>query len=197
VKKAKKKVKKKAKKKKAKKKKRKKKLLPQEKEAQFYKALGAVDWRLNLFSESGYCSIVSTRGAKLPKALKIKGHSKRLGDDAFFMCQTDFVELVASHRRFGELVKQHHLRVRCNYQLEAVEQNILLLHRRRLLIAAVSDGKWNNSLDRDYVRLSPFARGVDFALLTQGTSIGEVAAKQGISKRQLVQKLFKVVKKAL
>lgn len=111
--------------------------------AQICKALAGIELRLNMFEERRLCSVVSTRGAPLPKVLDTLGVSTRLGEHVNIYRRLAFVELVASYKEFVVLVKKYKLKIRCNYHLEAIEQCVRSIKGRYAAIEEISDGKWN------------------------------------------------------
>ena len=128
------------------------------------KSLKKVEWRLNFTEQRGLCdsSIVSARGAKLPRILAniqrsmmTKGGTKAIHvpDDVitlpegvgefYLLVRKDFIELTCSGAFLNQLVQIFGIKIRCNYQLEALEQMLVIPLRRYREIAILSDGKWN------------------------------------------------------
>ena len=124
-------------------------------------ALAKVDWRLNFHQPSPLdCSIVSTRGAKLPKILATMqskasqsiqrvsvlqdvGPLPTFAKEYMLFLHDDFIEMHCDIMLLRRLVVMYGFKIRCNYQLEALEQTIRgPLHTYRE-VASISDGRWN------------------------------------------------------
>jgi len=118
-------------------------------------ALATIDWRLNFYDDNK-CALVSKRGARLPSVVRklglnvgervtvTFGRERGCVDQFKLRRGVDFIELFCAHTPvLLWLVTYGKFKIRCNYQLEALEQMLLTPLKRYLDIAIISDGKWN------------------------------------------------------
>lgn len=118
--------------------------------------LARLDWRLNFYTRDGVCSLVSVcnvpafmRKLKLGIGDTIRVDFKSSAHDAFNYVKlrrlTDKLELLVDSRILQYLVVHRKFKIRCNYQLEAIEQMLIEPIRQYHAIFCISDNKWNKS----------------------------------------------------